>query len=483
MTKLKKTAPNRDFKRTKIVATVGPASRKPGILEELCHAGVNVFRLNFSHGTHQSHLENIDNIKALRKKLDLPVAILQDLTGPKIRIGEISQEPLELNVNDEIILDSSLKEQSSRNRVGINHKNFAEDVFPGARLLLADGDLELKVAQVQPPQVRCKVIIGGSLFSHKGVNFPTGTFQLPALTEKDKKDLEFGIKNGVDMVALSFVRNAADIEGAREILRKYDYSIPVIAKIEKHEAIENIAEIMEASDAIMLARGDLGVEIDIERIPLVQKKIISLANRAGKPVITATQMLKSMVKAPRPTRAEVTDVANAILDGSDAIMLSEESAVGDYPERSVAMMKKIALNIENDYWEFRQKKEFEPEELTFTESVAYSAVVLSESVKARLIIAVTRSGYTARILAKFRPRSIIMALTPSEEVRNQLAMVWGVFSVRYDLQKDLKKLLRDAMEIADKSGLIQKGDAYVFTSGYPLAEPGSINQVTTGVYA
>jgi len=470
------------LKRSKIVATVGPASQDPKILEQLVRAGVDVFRLNFSHGDRESHLEIINHIKRIRKKLHQPVAILQDLAGPKIRLGKIEHEPLSVKVGDSLVIDASPESAGNGNRVGINHPHFAKDVFPGARLLLADGDLELQVTKVEDPLVHCRVVIGGEIYSHKGVNFPTGSFDVPAITEKDRGDLTFGLEHHVDMIAVSFVRSAADIETARELCREKDARIPIIAKIEKHEAVRNLDEIIEAADGVMVARGDLGVEIDIQQVPIVQKRIISRANQAGKPVITATQMLRSMVDSQRPTRAEVTDVANAILDGSDAIMLSEESAVGKFPVKAVSTMAGIALEAEKYYLENYHLKTEKPRtgQSRLTESVAHSAVVLAQDIDAKLIFAMTRSGYTARAISRFRPCSFVLALTPNEDVYRQLSISWGVIPVIYPLQREMQSTFSDAIAIARESKILAKGDRYVFTSGFPLGEPGSINQVMAG---
>lgn len=471
----------KNLKRTKIVATVGPASQNPEIIEKLIKSGVNVFRLNFSHGNHSSHLQNIKTIKRLRNKLNQPVAILQDLAGPKIRLGRISDEPLHVSVDDTIVLDASLSGISSGYNLGINYSGFARDVFPGARLLLADGELELKVIKIEKSKVYCKVIIGGEIYSNKGINFPSGSFDLPALTEKDKNDLSFGLENGVDWVALSFVRSAKDLDGVRKIFKKTGRTVPVIAKIEKHEAINNLTDIINTADGIMVARGDLGVEIDIERVPLVQKQIIKEANFAGKPVITATQMLKSMVESPRPTRAEVTDVANAIFDGTDAIMLSEETAVGKYPVLAVSTMTKIALETENSLPYYKDLKQRDSQgKLIIPEAVAHSATVLSRDLNAQLIFAATRTGYSARTISKFRPKSLIIALVADKEVFHRLALVWGVFPISIQFRKNLNILFKEAFEKVLKAEIIDEKDHYVFASGFPLGKPGSLNQVTAG---
>ncbi len=468
-------------KHTKIVATIGPASQSPEIIETMILSGVDVFRLNFSHGDHQSHRKTIKTIKKIRQKLKRAVAILQDLTGPKVRLGKITGEPLQVKPGDFIILDGTFKGSSTGNRISVNYSGFAEDVFPGARLLLADGDLELEVSNIEASAVYCKVILGGDLYSHKGVNFPTGSFKIPPLTEKDKKDLIFGLGEGIDLVAMSFVRSANDLKRAYDIFKKAGRTVPLIAKIEKHEAIDNLEEIIQAADGVMVARGDLGVEIEIESVPIVQKKIIKQTNIYGKPVITATQMLRSMVDSPTPTRAEVTDVANAILDGTDAIMLSEESAIGKYPVKAICTMNKVAEKVEAYSSFFKDPREINREFISLIpDSISHSATILSRDLNARVIFAITRTGYTAKAIAKFRPKSIILALTPDEEVYYQLALIWGVLPVKYDLQKNQNTLFNDAFQIAKEMNVVDRDDHYVFASGYPLGKPGSINQVTAG---
>lgn len=471
------------LKRTKIVATVGPATQSPAMLKRLIQAGVNVFRLNFSHGTHDSHLAVLQSIRRLREELNLPVAILQDLSGPKIRIGKIDPEPLVLKKGDLLIIDPSQQEPSGKNIIGISYGDFAKDVFPGARLLIGDGDLEFRVKQVEEPRVICEVLRGGALFSHKGIDYPSGSFNIPALTPKDREDLKFGLAHDVDFVAMSFVRSGKDLLLAQEIFREVGKKVPLIAKIEKHEALDHLDDIVTTADGIMVARGDLGVEVDIERVPVIQKKLIKMANQAGKPVITATQMLRSMVDSPRPTRAEVTDVANAILDGSDAVMLSEETAVGHYPVEAVEMMTRVALETEMAYpYYLERRRTGSSGKVSMAVSVAHAAAVLATDLQAGALIALTRSGYTAQTISKLRPRSYIMALTADKRVYYRLNLNWGVIPTFYAFQNDMRKLVSDCVAAAANAGLLKSGDRYVITSGFPLGEPGSINQVTAGEY-
>lgn len=470
------------IKRTKIVATLGPASNSEDSIRQLIAAGVNTFRLNFSHGTHEEHGRMIELIQKIRKELAEPVAILQDLSGPKIRIGIISDPPLQLNVGDQLILNTSIT-QSEGSEIPVSYPRFAEDVTEGAHLLLADGNIELIVEKVSPPKVFCKVMAGGKLTSKKGINYPGGSFQIPALTDKDKDDLKFGLASGVDLVALSFVKSVDDINLLKEIFHSENKSVPIIAKIEKHEALGNYPAILEAVDGIMVARGDLGIEIPPEQIPVVQKKIIRLANLQGKPVITATQMLLSMVNSPRPTRAEITDVANAILDGTDAVMLSEETAVGKYPVITVKMMYRIARETEKNY-PFQNPfiQDIKAEHFSVSHAISESATHLAKEIDAKVIICPTTSGLTASLIARYRPRAVILALTPDLKVYYQLALLWNVVPVCSPVAADAAKLMENALGEALKRELIKKGDTYVITAGFPFGQGAPTNLIKAGVY-
>ncbi len=470
------------YKRTKIVATLGPATSSKEKINQLIKSGVNVFRLNFSHGTHEEHGKLIQLIKAARERLKQPVGILQDLSGPKIRIGEITDPPLELNVDDQVILNTRLK-KSKNNEIPLSYSRFANDVKTGDRLLLADGNIDLKITEVSPPKVFCKVVVGGSLTSKKGVNYPSGSFDVPALTKKDISDLKFGLGNGVDMVALSFVKTVDDIQKVKKVFKSTKRSVPIIAKIEKHEAIHNFIDILNEVDGIMVARGDLGLEIPSEQVPMVQKKLIKLANVHGKPVITATQMLLSMVKSPRPTRAEITDVANAILDGTDAVMLSEETAMGDYPVKAVQVMSRIALEIEENfpyYHSFLKDRVGENEDIP--QAISKSAASLAKELNAKLIICPTTSGFTARMIARFRPKAPIYALTPDPDTYYQLVLMWNVIPCIFPLEKQTAKLIQNSLEKADKEKLIRRGDAYVITAGFPFGKGIPTNLIKAGTY-
>ncbi|MDD2237947.1 MAG: pyruvate kinase, partial [Kiritimatiellae bacterium] len=411
------------MKRTKIVCTIGPASNTETVIEKLIQAGMNVARLNFSHGTHEEHGEVIRTIRAVSERLAVPVAILQDIAGPKIRIGQIENGPVTLAPGDRFVLTSREVPGNTR-EVSVNFRELPSFVQPGDSLLLADGMLELTVEKTGAEDIECRVITGGSLNSRKGINLPTRSTGIPILTEKDRVDLQFGRKCGVDYVALSFVRTADDVRLVRALLRDGGQTTPLIAKIEKPEALDHLDEILEEVDGIMVARGDLGVELPFERVPRAQKDIIARANRASKPVITATQMLESMVNSPRPTRAEVNDVANAILDGTDAVMLSEESAMGAYPVQAVQAMARIAKDVEEH---FPYKEWFAGrvmnEDSDVAHSVSQAACGMAEVLGVAAIVATTVTGTTARQVARFRPAQPILAPTPSAETYRRLALV------------------------------------------------------------
>lgn len=467
--------------RTKIVCTIGPASRSPEKLEQLIKAGLNVARLNFSHGTQSEHQEVITTIRRMAAKLSLPIAILQDLAGPKIRIGKIESGQITLKSGAQFIL-TTREVPGNENEVSVNYPDLPKDVQPGDSLLLSDGVLELEVLETKEQDIKCQVVIGGPLSSFKGINLPTSSIKAPSLTEKDKKDLAFGIDQGVDYIALSFVRRPSDVTEAKNFMEKKRSTIPVIAKIEKHEALKNIDEIIQIVEGIMVARGDLGIETPLEKVPLVQKSLIQKSNLVGKPVITATQMLRSMVDNPRPTRAEVADVANAVLDGTDAVMLSEETAIGKYPVEAVAMMAKIAEDAESgfpfDRWIQRVEQESEK---SIPEAVGQAACRLAESLNAASIITFTQSGSTARLVAKYRPQQPILAPTPLEKTYRSLALIWGVVPILGESIKDTDEIVDRAFQAALESGLVKKGQRVVITTGAPVGVPGTTNLIRAEV--
>jgi len=462
-----------DFRHTKIICTIGPASSSHESIRELILAGMDAARLNFSHGTLSEHAEKILTIRKISEELGKPVAILQDLAGPKIRVGHIPDPGVRLEAGETIILTTKILEGSNE-RVSVSDRYLPEEVKPGDMILLADGLMELKVKKLKGREIDCEVITGGVLTSNKGINLPTGTIRMPSMTDKDREDLAFGIENGVDYIALSFVRTAQDILGVKEIIKRRGKDTPVIAKIEKHEAISHIEDIMEVSDGIMVARGDLGVEIPLESVPVIQKQLVQSANRNGKPVIIATQMLRSMVNSPRPTRAEATDVANAVLDGTDAVMLSEETAVGEYPVKAVQFMARIAMNAEGIY-PHDKYLQIVPEN-KISESVAYASCVLADHLDASAIIAPTRSGRTAAHLSRFRPRCGIIALSPNLNTVQRLSLFRGCVP-RLLPESGENDIVEKASFAALETGLVAKGDLVVITGGQPGESINTTNMI------
>ncbi|MFO7889418.1 MAG: pyruvate kinase [bacterium] len=462
---------------TKIVCTIGPASQSPDVLRCLIESGMNVARLNFSHGDQAFHHQVFNNIRKISEDLDKPVAVLQDLAGPKIRIGPLKEDQVVLETGSTFTLTGK-EVQGNAKRVSTSRPNLVREVKPDDPILLADGSLELKVLETTDNDIICRVIIGGALTSYKGINLPTRSLNVPHLTAKDHRDLTFGLKLGVDYIAMSFVRSAENIQELRRVMIEKGYMVPVIAKIEKHEALSTIDEIMEAADGIMVARGDLGVEIPLEKVPLVQKNLILKANQSGIPVITATQMLRSMVESPRPTRAEVTDVANAVLDGTDAVMLSEETAIGQYPVKSVTFMKKITCDVEDNTKTDLTPSWFDKDAvMSIPEAVGYAACHLARSCAARVIITFTRTGNTARLVAKYRPQQLILAPTPSAETYRRLSLIRGVIPLMTEDIKDTDTMIRSVFKKVLASGWVEKGEKAVITSGPPSRARGTTNLI------
>ena len=460
------------IRHTKIVCTIGPASDSEEMIAKLIAGGMNVARVNFSHGTHDYHREVIRRLKRVRKVLNKPVAILQDLQGPKIRIGVIKSGFVQLMPGQEFVLTADAVDGDAR-RASVSLKSMPYEVSAGHPILLADGNIELRVERVAPPDIHCRVVVGGLLSSHKGVNLPASEVQIESLTEKDRADIVVGLEEGVDAIALSFVRKATDVLAARTVIRDHGGDIPIIAKIEKHEAVENIDSIVTASHAIMVARGDLGVEIDLERVPLVQKAIIRKCNALGKPVITATQMLQRMVDNPRPTRAEATDVANAILDGTDAVMLSEETAVGKYPAEAVMMMDRIALSAESALDEL--KFENIPVESGTGDAISRASYFIAKEIGAAAIITPTWSGSTACLVSRFRPKQPILATTPNDAALDFLSLCWGVVPLLIPSSETLDDVFRLSIEAARRAGYIDSGQQVIITGGAPLHVAGNTN--------
>ena len=461
------------MRRTKLVATIGPACDSEEMLRKLFEAGVNVARVNFSHGDEAYHRGVIRRIKEIRDDMSLPIAILQDLQGPKVRIGVMDSPTAWLERGARFVLTSE-KIVGSSARASVSLPSLARDVREGHRILLADGMIELQVESVQPPDVHCRVVIGGFLSSHKGVNIPGAQIDVASLSSKDRHDIQVGLDAGVDSIALSFVRSARDIEAVREVVHDSDLDVRIMAKIEKPQAVTNIDEILEAADGVMIARGDLGIEIDLAKVPLIQKMIIRKANLIGKPVITATQMLIRMVDNTRPTRAEAADVANAILDGTDAIMLSEETAAGQYPFESVQTMDRIALEVENSLdagkfqWGFGERP-------GTSDAITRSSFNIARGVKATGIITPTWSGYTARLVSRFRPKQPIIATTANRFTASFLAFCWGVHPILVSSADTIEEQLRLSVDAARDSGLVQPSDLVVITGGTPLHSPGTTN--------
>ena len=466
-----------EIKKTKIVCTIGPACNDPAIMEAMIRQGMDVARLNFSHGDHHGHGEKIIQLKRLSKKIGRPLAILQDLGGGKVRVGEIEGGTIVLETGATIILTTK-HTTGNTHKISVTYAGLAKDVTEGDTILLADGTLELTVVAVNPPEITCQVVVGGELCSHKGVNMPSGKLRSKTLTEKDKADLTFGMEAGVDLIALSYVRGRDDILEAKEILRAHNADIPIIAKIERHEALEHIAEIMAEADGIMVARGDLGVEIPLEEVPLIQKNLIKRANSLGQPVITATQMLRSMVESPRPTRAEASDVANAILDGTDAIMLSEETATGRYPVEAVQFMVMIAQATERNFPHnaFLPPNPYQTGEIA--DSMSHAACRLAEELGVAAVITPTRTGRTARLVSRYRPRCPILAFSPKSTTVRQLILSWGVHPILISEFTNVDEIVGKGITASLQRGWVAKGQRVVVTAGTPVDLPGTTNLIT-----
>jgi len=465
------------MRRTKIVCTIGPASASDQIIEGLIRAGMNVARLNFSHGDHAFHRGIIRKIRHLERKLGRQVAILQDLPGPKIRIGAVAGDRVRLQSRRPFVL-TTRKILGTELAVSVNFPGLIKAVKKGDPILLGDGEIELEALQLSNHDVKCRIVFGGILGSHKGIHFPRTSLDIRALTDEDKKDLAFGIKEQVDLVALSFVRHSEDIVYARREMRRRGAAIPMIAKIEKHEALDHLAGILQNVDGIMVARGDLGLEIAQERIPAMQKMMIREANHLGKPVITATQMLRSMVWNPRPTRAEVADIANAILDGTDALMLSEETAAGDYPVEAVMVMARVAEETEM-ILEPRQR--FAGLKKTVPEAISVGAISLARDLQVKAFLIPTTSGSTARLIARYRPQQPIIAVSPEPQTVKLLCLVWGVSPVPIKGFKSTDEMVRALQAKALATGLVKRGDLVAITAGLPLHQSGTTNMITVKV--
>ena len=468
-------------KRTKIVCTLGPASDKEDVLTQLVENGLNVCRFNFSHGSHEEHKVRLDLVKKVREKLNQPIAILLDTKGPEIRTGQFG-EP-------EVLLEEGQKFTITMNDVigtkemcTVSYKDLAKDVVSGDTILIDDGLVGLRVEEVNGEDIICVVENSGIVKNHKGVNVPGVKINLPAITPKDRSDIEFGISQGIDFIAASFVRKASDVLAIREILEENNATdIQIISKIENQEGVDNLDEILEVSDGIMVARGDLGVEIPTEEIPVVQKMMIKRCNEVGKPVITATQMLDSMIRNPRPTRAEVTDVANAIYDGTDAIMLSGETAAGKYPVEAVKTMATIAKRTEQTLDYNKILKENSKNNNTVTDAISHATCSTAVDLNASAIITSTSTGYTARMVSKFRPNCPIIATTNNEKVMRQLGLSWGVYTVKSKKAINTDEVIENSIDAAKNAKYINNGELVVITAGVPVGVSGTTNLIKVHV--
>lgn len=467
------------MRKTKIVCTIGPASESEEMLEKLMNAGMNVARLNFSHGSHEEHKGRIDTIRKVAKRLNKTVAILLDTKGPEIRTHNMKDGIIELEKGKEVIV-SMTEVEGTLEKFSVTYDNLINDVQVGSYILLDDGLVELQVKDIDHDkgEVKCDILNSGELKNKKGVNLPGVKVNLPGITDKDADDIRFGIKEDVDFIAASFVRRPSDVLDIREILEQEKANITIFPKIENQEGIDNIEEILEVSDGLMVARGDMGVEIPPEKVPMVQKDLIRKCNKLGKPVITATQMLDSMQRNPRATRAEASDVANAIYDGTDAVMLSGETAAGLYPEEAVKTMRNIAVSAEaaQDYKKLLSDRT-KLVETSLVNAIGISVAHTALNLNVKAIVAATESGSTARTISKYRPHSDIIAVTPSEKTARQCAIVWGVYPVVKEGRKNTDALLNNAVATAVETERVQNGDLIIITAGVPTGEKGTTNMM------
>lgn len=472
-------------RRAKIICTIGPASRDRETLRELMKAGMDIARLNFSHGSHEEHAETIHRIREIAKAEHKPIAILQDLQGPKIRIGTVADAGVELQDGATFVITTEDIGQGDAERVSTSYSELPDDVRVGQTILLDDGYIELRIEEVRSTELRTRVVKGGRLHNNKGLIVPGANISAPPLSQKDIDDLRFGLDAGVDAVALSFVRSERDVLELKTTMKLFGRCVPIIAKIERYEGYSDIEDIIEESDGIMVARGDLGVEMPAEQVPVLQKHIIQRCNFFGKPVITATQMLESMIKQPRPTRAEASDVANAVLDGSDCVMLSAETSVGSYPVEAVKYMDRVVRAIEEgrlsgvEHAPDLRRTWNVPEDtgLNVADAIGRASCVIAGQIKAGAIISLTRSGGTARVIAKYRPQTPIIALTDNEEVMRRLAFTWGVTPLLTPPFIDVQEHLDELREHILGSGLVEKGRLVVYSGGSPLQKNVSTNML------
>lgn len=478
------------MKKTKIIATIGPASSSYETLIEMAKNGMNVCRLNFSHNSHASHLKLIKNVKKIRRELEIPISIMQDLQGPKIRVGDVNNSGIKIEKNEKIILvHENILNDLSTEEANKLFASFSDKIIPisfpihtvvkkNTRIMIHDGLLELQVFKVIKDAVVCDVVKGGVVFPYKGINIPNVDIKQKALTKKDLEDLKFGLDNGIDWIALSFVKSAIDIKDLKKAIKRYKpkANVKIMAKIETPEALKNIDEIIEESDGIMVARGDLGVEIQVEKVPIIQKDLILECLKIGKPVVVATQMLESMVKNIKPTRAEVSDVANAVIDHADAVMLSEETAYGKYPVETIKVMSKVINITEKSVYDDTLKID-STEKLQNVLAISESVKNLVLSTEAKLIVVATNSGYSARMVSKFRPETKIIALVNDEQIRKQLSLVWGVYSYPMPKCKNIEELIRKILFFVRNKNLAKKGDLAVIVTGQPVGMKENMNLI------
>lgn len=467
------------MQKTKMIFTIGPASDSEEVLREFIKIGMSAARLNFSHGTHETHKEKIDLIKRLREEMGSSTAIILDIKGPKIRTHNFENDGVVLKEGDDFAFICDDEILGNNKRCSVTYKELYKDVKPGGTILVDDGLLVFKIKEVCDKTINCTVEVGGMIKNHKGVNVPNVSINLPSITEKDKEDIIFGCENGVDFIAASFIRKASDILDVKKILKEHNGEhIKVIAKIESNEGVNNIDSIIEVTDAVMVARGDMGVEIPIEQVPIIQKKIIKKCNLAGKVVITATQMLDSMIRNSMPTRAEACDICNAIFDGTDGIMLSGESASGNFPIEAAKIMSKIAMETEaNLDYSHLSNSNIDPRSLSFADAISYSACRTATAVGAEAIVAATQSGATARLLSKYRPKAPIIAITPNDYVMRGLALNFGVIPVHCKMFNTTDEILNEAKRVAKNFDFINSGDEIIVAAGMPTTHTGGTNML------
>ena len=473
-----------DMRKTKIICTLGPAVDNEEMIRKLILAGMNAARFNFSHGTHESHLAQLTKLKRVRDELGIPVATILDTKGPEIRIKTFKDGRIELK-KDDIFTLTTAECEGDASRVSVTYTNLHKEVAPGNHILVDDGLIDLLVQEIKGQEIVCVVENGGPLSNNKSINIPDVHILLPSLTEKDKDDLKFAAENDFDFIAASFVRKASDVEDIRAELCKHEggKNIRIIAKIENREGVDNLDEIIAAADGIMVARGDLGVEIPAQEVPILQKKMIKATTMAGKPVITATQMLDSMIRNPRPTRAEVSDVANAVFDGTSCVMLSGETASGKYPIEAVEAMVSTVKAAESaiNYWGRFREHSIQPGMSTINDAITHTCCMTAMDLNAAAILAPTESGYTAKVISRFRPACPIVAVCQSEKVRRQLAISWGVHSYLTGFVDSTDRLFSMSVEVARKEGAVKSGDTVVITAGVPIGKSGTTNLIKAQV--